>query len=99
LVDRLGPAISWYKVGMELFYAAGRGLIEELGSRGKHVFLDLKLHDIPNTMSSALRTLGTLPVELTTVHVAAGAEALRSCATEGVCARRAGGASVSRGDG
>jgi orotidine-5'-phosphate decarboxylase len=94
LVDRLGPAVSWYKVGMELFYAAGRSLIEELGSRGKRIFLDLKLHDIPNTMASALRTLGTLPVDLTTLHVAAGPEALRACAAEARRIREEGGPAI-----
>jgi orotidine-5'-phosphate decarboxylase len=94
LVDRLGPAISWYKVGMELFYAAGRTLVQDLGSRGKRVFLDLKLHDIPNTMSSALRTMADLPVGLTTLHVAAGPEALRACAAEASRIREEGGPAI-----
>ena len=76
LVDRLGPRVSWYKVGMELFYATGPGFIAELTGRGKRVFLDLKLHDIPNTMSQAVRSLARLDVGLTTVHVPAGREAL-----------------------
>ncbi len=80
LVEMLGDAVLWYKVGMELFYAEGAGLVEELGRREKKVFLDLKLHDIPNTMASALRSLTRLPIHLTTLHAAAGPEALDACA-------------------
>ena len=82
LVDRLGSDVLWYKVGMELFYAEGRDLVRALGARDKRVFLDLKIHDIPNTMVSALRSLSGLPVGLTTLHVQAGGEALRACAAE-----------------
>jgi len=82
LVDRLGASVSWYKVGMELFYAEGRPLLTELERRGKRVFLDLKLHDIPNTMASALRSLSRMPVHLTTLHIPAGPEALRACVAE-----------------
>jgi orotidine-5'-phosphate decarboxylase len=82
LVDLLGREIEWYKVGMELFYAEGPGLLQELAARGKRIFLDLKLHDIPNTMAAALRSLSRMPVELTTVHIASGGEALRACVDE-----------------
>jgi orotidine-5'-phosphate decarboxylase len=82
LVETLGDEVLWYKVGMELFYAEGASFLDELAHRGKHIFLDLKLHDIPNTMGSALRSLCALPVALTTVHVPAGIEALRACAEQ-----------------
>ncbi len=82
LVDLLDQEVLWYKVGMELFYAAGPSLLSDLSARGKRIFLDLKLHDIPNTMAQALRSLSRLPVGLTTVHVPAGPEALRACARE-----------------
>lgn len=82
LVDTLGMSVSWYKVGMELFYAEGKALLTALEERGKRVFLDLKLHDIPNTMASALRSLSRLPVHLTTLHIPAGSEALRACVEE-----------------
>lgn len=82
MVDLLGDEVSFYKVGMELFYAEGPELLQELSTRGKRIFLDLKLHDIPNTMASALRSLSRWPVDLTTLHVPAGAEALRACAAE-----------------
>jgi orotidine-5'-phosphate decarboxylase len=82
LVDRLGEEVTWYKVGMELFFAEGPGLLHALAGRGKRTFLDLKLHDIPNTMAMAVRSLARLPVELCTLHLPAGPEALRACAVE-----------------
>jgi orotidine-5'-phosphate decarboxylase len=82
MVDRLGEDVTWYKVGMELFYAEGRALLDAIHGRGKRVFLDLKLHDIPNTMVMALRSLSRLPVEMCTLHIPAGSEALRACVAE-----------------
>ncbi|VDG18886.1 orotidine-5'-phosphate decarboxylase [Lactiplantibacillus mudanjiangensis] len=60
------------KIGMELFYAAGPTIIEAVQKRGHTVFLDLKLHDIPHTVESAMRVLGRLGVRYTTVHAAGG---------------------------
>lgn len=80
LVDRLGENVRWYKVGMELFYAEGPRILSELEERGRRVFLDLKLHDIPNTMASAFRCLSEHSVGMTTVHVPAGQAALRAVA-------------------
>ncbi|MEZ4653219.1 MAG: orotidine-5'-phosphate decarboxylase [Candidatus Eisenbacteria bacterium] len=80
LVDQLGPEVLWYKVGMELFYAEGPRVLGALTSRGKRIFLDLKLHDIPNTMAGALRSLAAHGVGLTTVHVPAGGAALQAVA-------------------
>ncbi len=81
LVDDLGDAVTWYKIGMELFYAEGPKVVQDLRARGKRVFLDLKLHDIPNTMAGAVRSIGRLGVGLLTVHAPAGAEALAACAS------------------
>jgi orotidine-5'-phosphate decarboxylase len=53
LVDRLRDTCQWFKVGMELYYAAGNSIVQQLRDRGFNVFLDLKLHDIPNTEPSA----------------------------------------------
>jgi len=79
-VDRLGDAVEWYKVGLQLYCAAGREAVRELSSRGKRVFLDLKLHDIPATVERAVRALDGLPVGLLTVHAAGGPEMLRVAA-------------------
>ena len=79
-VDRLGDSVGWYKVGLQLFCAAGRGAVEALAGREKRVFLDLKLHDIPATVEKAVRVLEGLPVSLLTVHAAGGPEMLRAAA-------------------
>jgi len=60
------------KIGMELFYAAGPAIVKAIQARGHAVFLDLKLHDIPNTVESAMRVIGRLGVRYTTVHAAGG---------------------------
>lgn len=90
LVDRLGDGVLWYKVGMELYYAAGPRVLTMLRERGKRIFLDLKLHDIPNTMAQALRSLAVHGVGLTTVHIAAGEAALSAVAQEARALREAG---------
>jgi orotidine-5'-phosphate decarboxylase len=74
LCDHL-PA-TFYKVGLELYLAAGPSLIAALKQRQKRVFLDLKLHDIPNTVAAACRVLGTYGVDLVTVHGLGGAAML-----------------------
>ncbi|HXF58221.1 MAG TPA: orotidine-5'-phosphate decarboxylase [Candidatus Saccharimonadales bacterium] len=79
-VDRIGEAATWYKVGLELYAAAGRPAIAALADRGKKIFLDLKLHDIPATVGKAIRALEGLPVSLLTVHAAGGPAMLRAAA-------------------
>ncbi len=76
LVDRLGGKVDVYKVGLELFTREGPALVEELQSRGLKVFLDLKLHDIPNTVAGAARAAGDLGVEFLTVHACGGSRML-----------------------
>ncbi len=77
LVRRL-PEGTWYKVGLELFTRAGPPIVERLVEDGRHVFLDLKLHDIPNTVSGAIRAAADLGVRLLTVHAAGGESMLRA---------------------
>ena len=78
LVDRLGPACGFYKVGLELFTAAGPAVVETLRARDLDVFLDLKLHDIPNTVAAAARSAARLGVRLLTVHASGGAAMVRA---------------------
>ncbi|TVQ13135.1 MAG: orotidine-5'-phosphate decarboxylase [Leptolyngbya sp. DLM2.Bin27] len=75
LVEAL-PEVSFWKVGLELFVSAGPGLLAELRARQKRIFLDLKFHDIPNTMAGACAAAGRYGVDLMTVHAAAGQAAL-----------------------
>ncbi|RXZ45127.1 orotidine-5'-phosphate decarboxylase [Crenobacter cavernae] len=80
-VSRLDPAACRVKVGKELFTASGRGLIEKLVARGFEVFLDLKFHDIPNTVAHACKIAAELGVWLVDVH-ASGGRRMMSAARE-----------------
>ena len=68
IVDQLGDKCLFYKVGLELLTAAGPDLVRRLVARGKEVFLDLKLFEIPNSVAGAVRAAGTLGVSMVTVH-------------------------------
>ncbi len=78
LVDDLGDAISFYKIGSPLFTRGGPGVIRELRSRGKRVFLDLKYHDIPNTVARAVESAAALDVQLLTLHASGGTAMMRA---------------------
>ena len=80
LVEQLGPPATFYKVGLELYTRCGPSFVESLVALGKRVFLDLKLHDIPNTVAGAVRSAVELGVDLLTVHIAGGASMLRAAA-------------------
>jgi orotidine-5'-phosphate decarboxylase len=76
-LDRLGGDLRWVKVGLQLFVREGPALVDALAHRGLKVFLDLKLHDIPNTVASAIRSLRGRPCDMLTIHAAGGREMLR----------------------
>lgn len=81
MADALTATCRWLKIGMELYYAAGNSLVEELRNRGFRIFLDLKLHDIPNTVAGAIRSVSSAGASLLTIH-ASGGEAMMSAAAE-----------------
>ncbi|WP_301860027.1 orotidine-5'-phosphate decarboxylase [uncultured Megasphaera sp.] len=83
LVETLGDSISFYKVGMELFYSAGPDAVRYLKDQGKQVFLDLKLHDIPNTVGQSIRALTRLGADFMTIH-GTGGRAMMMAAAEAV---------------
>jgi orotidine-5'-phosphate decarboxylase len=83
LADRLKGQCSWFKVGLELYIAAGPPIVEKLVNRGHSIFLDLKLHDIPNTVAAAVRSTASLGVRMLTIH-AAGGPAMLTAAREAI---------------
>lgn len=72
LVAALGDAVSFYKIGLELYTAAGPGVVQAVAASGAQIFLDLKLHDIPNTVAKAVAAAGQLGVKLLTLHLSGG---------------------------
>ena len=82
-LDRFEAEKPFVKIGMELFYAAGPPIVRSLKARGHRIFLDLKLHDIPNTVKKAMRVLSGLDADLVNVH-AAGTRAMMEAALEGL---------------
>lgn len=81
-VDRLSGHVGFFKVGLEIFTHEGPRLVEEIRDRGEKVFLDLKLHDIPNTVRGAVRSACGLGVEMLTLHASGGPGMLAVAAQE-----------------
>ena len=77
------PRKPFVKIGMELYYAAGPEIVREIKRRGHKIFLDLKMHDIPNTVKKTARVLSNLDVDMTNVHAAGTIEMMRA-ALEGL---------------
>lgn len=88
LVEKLGDSVSYYKVGMELYYSTGREVIAYLRSLNKDVFLDLKLHDIPNTVAQSLGVLTELGASMLNIH-ASGGLAMMKAASQAVANKAA----------
>ncbi len=82
-LDRFPEEKPYVKIGMELFYAEGPAIVREIKARGHRIFLDLKLHDIPNTVKSAMAVLSRLDVDMVNLH-AAGTAAMMTAALEGL---------------
>jgi orotidine-5'-phosphate decarboxylase len=82
IVEALGDTADFYKVGLELYTWAGPAVVQGLIAKGKRVFLDLKMHDIPNTVGRAARGASELGVDLLTVHAAGGADMIRAARAE-----------------
>ncbi|MGF1521059.1 MAG: orotidine-5'-phosphate decarboxylase [Leptolyngbyaceae cyanobacterium] len=80
LIEKL-PQVSFWKVGLELFVSTGPILLERLKAAGKQIFLDLKFHDIPNTVAGACRAASQYGVQLMTLHATAGPTALQAAAS------------------
>lgn len=85
LVQRLDNLVQWFKVGLQLYVAEGNRVVESLRSRGHSVFLDLKLHDIPNTVAGAVRSAARSGAGMLTVH-AGGGPAMLTAAAEAAAA-------------
>ncbi len=77
-LDMFGEEKPYIKIGMELFYKTGAEVVKDLANRGFKIFLDLKLHDIPNTVYKAMKNIAGLGVEITNVHAAGGIEMMKA---------------------
>lgn len=82
-LDKFTDKKPYVKIGMELFYAEGPAIVKEIKARGHKIFLDLKLHDIPNTVMKAMKVLSRLDVDMCNLH-AAGATAMMEAALQGL---------------
>jgi len=82
-LDKFTDCKPFVKIGMELFYAAGPEIVREIKARGHKIFLDLKLHDIPNTVMKSMSVLRNLDVDMTNLH-AAGTKAMMEAALKGL---------------
>lgn len=82
LVDTLAGTVGVFKIGLQAFIANGPSIVREIVSRGEKVFLDLKIHDIPNTAKHAVAEAASLGASIATVHAAGGRSMLEACAHE-----------------
>jgi orotidine-5'-phosphate decarboxylase len=80
LVKQLAPEVSFFKIGLQLYTVAGPEVVREILETGAKVFLDLKLHDIPNTVARAVESAASLGVQMLTIHLSGGEAMLRAAA-------------------
>ena len=78
LAEQVAPAVGAFKIGKELFIAAGPDIVKRVRATGASVFLDLKFHDIPNTVAKAVASAVRLDVQMTTIHASGGGEMMRA---------------------
>src|SRR2546429_8497881 len=78
LVERLREQISFFKIGLQLYTAEGPEIVRAVTVNGAKVFLDLKLHDIPNTVARAVESASELGVQMLTIHLSGGSEMIRA---------------------
>ena len=78
LLRQLRGQLRWVKIGLQMFTAYGPEYVREVAGLGFNVFLDLKLHDIPNTVAKAVESLAPLPIQMLTLHTAGGGEMMRA---------------------
>ena len=78
LAEQIAPAVGAFKIGKELFVAAGPDIVKRVRATGANVFLDLKFHDIPNTVAKAIASATRLDVQMTTIHTSGGLEMMRA---------------------
>jgi len=78
LVEKLRDQISFFKIGLQLYAAEGPGIARQISATGSKVWLDLKLHDIPNTVARAVESASRLGVQMLTIHLSGGSEMIRA---------------------
>ncbi len=78
LAEQVAPAVGAFKIGKELFVSAGPDIVKRVRATGANVFLDLKFHDIPNTVAKAIAAATRLDVQMTTIHASGGGEMMRA---------------------
>jgi len=74
LVKQAGDELEWVKIGLQMFTRYGPEYVREIAGLGKRIFLDLKLHDIPNTVAKAIASVSNLPIDMLTIHTCGGRE-------------------------